>query len=117
MSLDSFVPEDQPAKLKLIAQGAKILNPALNPDQIDAAPTDRGKYRRALKGAADSLRKTASDGKGEGAEASRRLADDLTKLADSNEATRNKAQAVFVDPLEDHARAAQAAACRRSRSV
>ena len=25
MSLDSFVPEDQPAKLKLIAQGAKIL--------------------------------------------------------------------------------------------
>ena len=31
-SLDSFVPEDQPAKLKLIAQGAKVLNPALNPD-------------------------------------------------------------------------------------
>ena len=36
MSLDSFVPEDQPAKLKLIAQGAKVLNPALNPDSIDA---------------------------------------------------------------------------------
>ena len=32
MSLDSFVPEDQPAKLKLIAQAAKVLDPALNPD-------------------------------------------------------------------------------------
>ena len=45
MSLDSFVPEDQPAKLKLIAQGAKILNPALNPDSIDAPPTDAGECR------------------------------------------------------------------------
>jgi len=41
MSLDSFVPPDQPAKLKAIAQGAKVLNPALNPDQIDAPPTDQ----------------------------------------------------------------------------
>ena len=32
MSLDSFVPEDQPAKLKLIAQAAKVFGPALNPD-------------------------------------------------------------------------------------
>ena len=44
-SLDSFVPEDQPAKLKLIAQGAKVLNPALNPDSIDAAPSDDGECR------------------------------------------------------------------------
>jgi hopanoid biosynthesis associated RND transporter like protein HpnN len=98
-SLDSFVPPDQPAKLKLIAQGAQVLNPALNPDQIDAPPTDQENID-ALKGAADSLRKTAGDAKGPGADASRRLADDLTKLADSNEATRNKAQAVFVDPLK-----------------
>ena len=41
MSLDSFVPEDQPAKLKLIAQAAKVVGPALNPDQVDAAPSDR----------------------------------------------------------------------------
>jgi hopanoid biosynthesis associated RND transporter like protein HpnN len=98
-SLDSFVPSDQPAKLKLIAQGAKTLNPALNPDQIDAPPTDQENID-ALKGAADSLRKTAGDAKGPGADASRRLADDLTKLADSNEATRNKVQAVFVGPLK-----------------
>jgi len=99
MSLDSFVPPDQPAKLKSIAQGAKVLNPALNPDQIDAPPTDQENIE-ALKGAADSLRKTAGDAKGPGADASRRLADDLTKLAGSNEATRNKMQSVFVDPLK-----------------
>jgi hopanoid biosynthesis associated RND transporter like protein HpnN len=99
MSLDSFVPADQPAKLKLIAQGAKVLNPALNPDQVDAPPSDEENVA-ALKGTADSLRKTAGDNKGEGGVASRRLADALAKLADSNEATRNKAQAVFVDPLK-----------------
>jgi uncharacterized protein len=99
MSLDSFVPDDQPAKLKLIAVGAKVLNPALNPDSIDAAPTDAENVE-ALKGSAESLRKVAGDDKGPGAVASRRLADALSKLADSNEATRNKAQAIFVVPLK-----------------
>jgi uncharacterized protein len=99
MSLDSFVPEDQPAKLKLIAQGAKILNPALNPDSVDAAPSDAENVD-ALKGSVESLRKTAGDAKGPGAVASRRLADALSKLAESNQATRDKAQAVFVTPLK-----------------
>ena len=98
-SLDSFVPEDQPAKLKLIAQGARILNPALNPDSIDAAPSDDENVE-ALKGSAASLRKTAGDAKGPGAVASRRLADALTKLAESNQATRDKTQAIFVNPLK-----------------
>src|SRR6202043_2068118 len=99
MSLDSFVPDDQPAKLKLIAEGAKVLNPALNPDSIDAAPSD-AENAEALKGSAESLRKVARDDKGPGAVASRRLADALSKLAGSNEATRNKAQAIFVTPLK-----------------
>ncbi|CCE00272.1 MMPL family transporter [Bradyrhizobium sp. STM 3809] len=97
MSLDSFVPEDQPAKLKLIAQGAKVLGPALNPDQIDAAPTDKENVD-ALKSTVDNLRRTAGDGKGPGAVASRRLADALAKLAGASEAVRNKAQDVFVEP-------------------
>ena len=65
MSLDSFVPDDQPAKLKLIAQGAKVLNPALNPDSIDAPPSDAENVE-ALKGSADSLRKIAGDAQGAG---------------------------------------------------
>ena len=99
MSLDSFVPEDQPEKLKLIAQGAKILNPALNPESIDAPPSDAENVE-ALKGTAENLRKVAGDAKGPGAVASRRLADDLSKLAASNEATRDKIQAIFVTPLK-----------------
>ena len=97
--LESFVPEDQPAKLKLIAQGAKVLNPALNPDSLDAAPSDAENVE-ALKGTVQNLRKTAGDAKGPGAVASRRLADALSKLAESSQATRDKAQAIFVTPLK-----------------
>jgi uncharacterized protein len=98
-SLDSFVPQDQPTKLKLIAQAAKILNPALNPDQVDAAPSDEENVE-SLKSSVDSLRKTAGDNKGAGAVAARRLADALSKLAESNQATRDKAQNIFVAPLK-----------------
>ncbi len=97
--LESFVPEDQPAKLRLIAQGAKILDPALNPDSIDPAPSDQENID-SLKESAESLRKAAGDATGPGAVASRRLADALSKLAESDEATRNKAQAIFVEPLK-----------------
>src|SRR5207253_3653391 len=57
MSIDSFVPEDQPAKLRLIAQAARVVGPALNPDQVDAAPTDEENVE-ALKSSVDSLRRT-----------------------------------------------------------
>ncbi|WP_316191168.1 MMPL family transporter [Bradyrhizobium sp. SZCCHNS2096] len=97
-SLDTFVPADQPTKLKLIAQGAKVLGPAINPDQIDAPPTDQENVE-ALNSTVANLRRTAGEDKGPGAVASRRLADALAKLASSNETVRNKAQAVFVEPL------------------
>ena len=99
VSLDSFVPEDQPEKLKLIAQGAKTLNPALNPESIDEPPSDAENVD-SLKGSVDSLRKTAGEGKGPGATAARRLAEDLQKLADSDQVTREKTQAIFVTPLK-----------------
>ncbi|HZR88755.1 MAG TPA: MMPL family transporter, partial [Bradyrhizobium sp.] len=98
MSLDSFVPEDQGPKLKLIGQAAKALGPALNPDSIDPAPSDQENID-SLKSSVDALRRTAGDATGPGAIASRRLADALEKLASSDEATRNKAQAVFVTPM------------------
>ncbi len=119
MSLDGFVPQDQGPKLKLIAQAAKVLGPALNPDSIDAPPSDQENVD-SLKSAVGNLRKTAADAKGAdakgadtkgadtkgadtkgpGAAASRRLADALEKLAASDEATRNKAQAIFITPLK-----------------
>ncbi len=99
MSIDSFVPEDQPAKLQLIAKAAKVVGPALDPDSVDPAPTDEENVA-ALNSSVDSLRRAAGDGKGPGSVASRRLADALSKLAGSNEATREKAQNVFVMPLK-----------------
>ncbi|HEX7791360.1 MAG TPA: MMPL family transporter [Afipia sp.] len=99
MSLDSFVPEDQPAKLQLIAKAARVVGPALNPDSVDAAPTDEENVE-ALKSSVESLRRAAGEGKGPGSVASRRLADALSKLAASNQATRDKAQNVFVTPLK-----------------
>ncbi|HXI07728.1 MAG: MMPL family transporter [Bradyrhizobium sp.] len=98
-SLDSFVPADQPAKLKLIEKAAKVLMPVLNPEQVDPAPSDAENVE-SLKSSVDALRKTAGDGKGPGAVASRRLADALQKLADSDQATRDTAQNVFVAPLQ-----------------
>jgi len=99
MSIDSFVPEDQPAKLQLIAKAARVVGPALNPDSVDAAPSDEENVE-ALKSSVDSLRRAAGDGKGPGAVASRRLADALSKLAGSDQATRDKAQNIFVAPLK-----------------
>jgi len=104
MSLDSFIPSDQPAKLRLIAQGAKVLEPALNPDQIDAAPADAENVE-ALKGTAESLRKLAddakgADAKGPGAAAARRLAEALSRLANGDQATREKTQEIFVSSLK-----------------
>jgi len=98
MSLDSFVPDDQPAKLKLIQAGAHVINPAINPDQVDPAPSDAENVA-ALKATVESLRKTAGDQQGPGALAARRLADALAKTATATEAVRNKVQAVFVKPL------------------
>jgi hopanoid biosynthesis associated RND transporter like protein HpnN len=99
MSLDSFVPDEQPAKLKLIKQGAEMLNPALNPDSVDAPPSDVENVS-ALKDSAQSLRKLAGDRKGPGAETAKRLADDLSKVADANQPVRDKVQATFVAPLQ-----------------
>ena len=99
MSLDSFVPEDQPAKLKLIAQAAKVVVPrSIRNRSMRRRPTPR--TSSALKSSVDSLRKTAGDGKGPGAVASRRLADALSKLAEVDQAVRDKAQNIFVTPLK-----------------
>jgi hopanoid biosynthesis associated RND transporter like protein HpnN len=97
-SLDSFLPSDQPAKLKLIEKAAKVVMPVLNPEQVDPAPSDAENVE-SLKSSVDALRKTAGEGKGPGAVASRRLADALQKLADGDQALRNKAQDVFIAPL------------------
>jgi hopanoid biosynthesis associated RND transporter like protein HpnN len=99
MSLDTFLPQDQPEKLKLIQAGAKVLGPALNPDQVDAPPSD-DENRSALQDSADSLKKLIAGKSGAGANAASRLADALGKLAAADQPMRDKVQNVFVAPLQ-----------------
>lgn len=98
VSLDTFIPDDQPAKLAIIRKAAASLNPILNETSRGTAPSDEENVA-ALKGSVDSLRKTAGDDKGPGAVAARRLADALAKLAQADKATRDKAETTFISPL------------------
>ncbi|MES2751694.1 MAG: MMPL family transporter, partial [Pseudomonadota bacterium] len=98
VSLDTFIPEDQPAKLAIIRKAAASLNPILNETSRGSPPSDAENIG-ALKGSVVSLRKTAGDDKGPGAVAARRLADGLAKLADADKPLRDKAEAVFISPL------------------
>jgi hopanoid biosynthesis associated RND transporter like protein HpnN len=99
ISLDTFVPPDQPEKLKLIHDAAKTMEPALNPEQIDPPPTDEDNVA-ALNSSADALRRAAGEAGGPGADTARRLATALAGLAKADPATRDKAQDVFVRPLK-----------------
>lgn len=101
ISLDSFVPDDQPAKLALIRKAAATLDPILK-GSAGAAPNDTDRVV-ALTESAQSLRKFAgkADAKTDAAWAAacKRLADDLTKLAGADKAMRDKVEAVFISPM------------------
>jgi uncharacterized protein len=98
MSIETFVPSDQPAKLALIRKAAATIGESLNPPSKGDAPTDDDNVT-ALKDSVTSLRKVAGDKTSPGAVAARRLADAMAKLADADEATRNKVQDLFITPL------------------
>src|SRR6516162_4134503 len=96
-TMDSFVPSDQPAKLALIAQAAKTLAPVLAlPSR--AAPTDQ-EIVEALNLRAGALTRAAENKSGPGAEASKRLAAAMTKLAMADPVQRQRVEAVFTVPL------------------
>jgi hopanoid biosynthesis associated RND transporter like protein HpnN len=97
--LDSFIPEQQDDKLPLIANAGRSLNSALHPQSVKAQPTD-GEKVTALRTAAQSLREIATEADSPGAQAARRLADALTKLADADASLRSTVEATFVWPLK-----------------
>ena len=99
MSLASFVPDDQENKLDIIAQAAKALQTPLNPSTLRPAPSDADVIT-ALRGGAQNLRVAADRaGDGKGAATARRLADDLTKLADASAQVRAVVAKAMVPPL------------------
>ena len=97
-TIESFVPGDQTAKLALIADAAKVLDPVLNLP-ARPAPTD-AEIVEALELRADGLNRAAENKTGPGADAAKRLAAAMTKLAKADPAQRQHAETVFTVPLK-----------------
>jgi hopanoid biosynthesis associated RND transporter like protein HpnN len=97
MSIDFFVPKDQPAKLAAIRKATEVLGPTFKESKLER-PTDAENVE-ALNDAATGLNQAAAGKSGVGAEAMKRLAVSIEKLAQSSEAQREEAQDVFIIPL------------------
>jgi len=97
-TLASFIPDQQPEKLKLIADAAKALDPVLNPPSLAAPPTDAQDIS-IINSTVGALKTLAGDAKGPGADAARRLAADMTALAKADPSVRQRAELAFVQPL------------------
>jgi uncharacterized protein len=98
MTLETFVPEDQPAKLVLIRQAAAKLIPIL---QLPPRPPASDQETvEALDRAAAALIKAAGEQTTPGADTARRLATSISQLAKADAALRARAEAVFVLPLQ-----------------
>ena len=98
MTLDSLVPAGQDQKLKLIGHAAETIEPSLNPSEIASPPTDE-QIVETLSTTVNALSTAAADGQGSGAEAARRLATLLTRLAKSNLAVRSSVEKAVVGSL------------------
>lgn len=97
MSIDFFVPKDQPAKLAAIKKAASVLEPTFKEAKLER-PTDAENVE-ALNDTVKLLQQSATGQGGTGANALKRLAGGLEKLAQSSEAQREEAQSVFTTPL------------------
>jgi len=95
MTLSSFIPEQQAEKLPIVQKAANTLAGAFDPKNAQAPPTDPDNVA-ALNEGADRLIEAAGDQKGPGAVAAKRLATDLSALAHASQATRAKAEEVFI---------------------
>ncbi len=98
-TIESFIPDDQQPKLAALRQLGTALGPVLRPDPNKKPPTDADNVA-ALRAAVDAIKQTAGTQTGRGAAAAKRLADDLAKLADGDEALRARAHAAMIPPLE-----------------
>lgn len=98
VTIDSFVPEDQEAKLALIQDAALLLDPAINP--FDLAPTaDDDATVAALNKAAGELRRLETARPGPLGSSAGKLAATFTRLAQASPDARAKAGALLVEPL------------------
>lgn len=97
VTLQTFTPDDQPAKLAAIAGMAKTLMPSLT--QTPSEPADDARRVASLRNASRQLALAAEDHPGPGAAAAEHLSRGLKKLADADAATRDRAERAIALPL------------------
>jgi uncharacterized protein len=98
MTLRTFIPSDQQRKLAFIRTAAESLRPDFD-DPVEAAPTDAENIE-ALNLSVTALAEVAGNKSGPGAEAAKRLAAAIARLAGAPQEVRQKADLVFVSPLK-----------------
>jgi hopanoid biosynthesis associated RND transporter like protein HpnN len=97
-TLDNFIPPEQDQKLPIIEAAEKALAPALHAPPRPP-PTDAENVA-ALTQAMQTLQGVADQHGGAGADAARRLANALGKLAQADAAQRARATDAFIHPLQ-----------------
>jgi hopanoid biosynthesis associated RND transporter like protein HpnN len=98
LTLQSFVPEDQDAKLALIEDASFFFQNTLDPDQLDPEPTPV-ETRAAIEKLVPELSDAARDLDSPSAVQARRLASRLAALAKAPPAALDGAQRVLIAPL------------------
>lgn len=98
ISIDSFIPADQPAKIALLQDASVLLDLTLNPFDTAPPPSDRENVT-ALRTTAAQLERVAAGQQGEAADHARALATTLAGIARADPAVRAAASDVLVAPL------------------
>jgi hypothetical protein len=98
VTVDGFVPEDQPQKLAAIQDASLLLDPTINPFDMAPAPSDAENVA-ALDATAAQLRKVAGTAADRPAQDARHLANAFARLASAAAPARARAREVLVTPL------------------
>ena len=98
LTLKSFVPDDQQAKLAAISDASLLLDATVNPVAVKPAPTD-AEIAASMASTAKALREAAPGTQSEAAKDARELADILGRLANAAPAGRARAAAALVPGL------------------
>jgi hopanoid biosynthesis associated RND transporter like protein HpnN len=99
LTLKSFIPDDQDAKLALISDAAMLLDTTINPF-FEAPPPSDAETVAALRNTVTHLRKAAVTAKGPASADALNLAAVLERLANGSKDTRVRAGEIMVPPLK-----------------
>lgn len=98
ITVDSFVPAEQDAKLAIIGDAQLLLDLTLNPFDLAPAPSD-AETAEALRATAARLLAVATARPGDGSDAARRLAGAFDRLAQAAPDRRAAVAQAIVEPL------------------